>query len=453
MLILILIFTIGGNMNSFIRYCTAGLVGVLTFLSLSAYANITVLAWPGGPAEGALKKVVDNYNKSSDSQVELLYFSRDNFFDKMLADVAAGSKDFDVMLTATYSLGKYAPFMTPINDLINDEVLSTFSQGAIDTQTYQGKVYGMPTDLSLHFLYYREDLINELLENSSWQDTYASISSEYLGKAMKPKAAEDWNWDDFMAAALFFTRSINPDSPVPYGTVLQMKNLLFNIMIWQGTAASYGGDWRDADGNITIDSDAYRRGLKIYRALFDAEATPADSLSYEYAEANAAFGSGKVAFYTQWSAAYADFIKPGEYPAIEGQFTITHQPAGDMGPKTHFHSLGLGINANSEKQDEARAFLSYLGSNEAMSMFLIEGGQPPVTDPIMNAHAGDRLDMLMMAEHTAKYGKVMNGGTEGFAFSVYSNMAENFTAYWAGDMELDTAIANVTKFLEAEFAK
>ena len=79
-------------MNSFIRYCTAGLVGTLTFLSLSAYAaNITVLAWPGGPAEGALKKVVDNYNKSSDSQVELLYFSRDNFFDKMLADVAAGS--------------------------------------------------------------------------------------------------------------------------------------------------------------------------------------------------------------------------------------------------------------------------------------------------------------------------------------------------------------------------
>jgi multiple sugar transport system substrate-binding protein len=88
-----------------------------------------------------------------------------------------------------------------------------------------------------------------------------------------------------------------------------------------------------------------------------------------------------------------------------------------------------------------------------MSMFLKEGGQPPVTDPIMNAHAGDRLDMLMMAEHTAKYGKVMNGGTEGGAFAIYANMAENFTAYWAGDMDVDTAIVNVTKFLEAEFAK
>ena len=102
------------------NYLTCGLIGVLTLLSITASANITVLAWPGGPAEEALRKVVENYNKTSDSKAELLYFSRDNFFDKMLADVAAGSKDFDVMLTATYSLGKYAPFMTPINDLVNE---------------------------------------------------------------------------------------------------------------------------------------------------------------------------------------------------------------------------------------------------------------------------------------------------------------------------------------------
>ena len=94
-----------------------------------------------------------------------------------------------------------------------------------------------------------------------------------------------------------------------------------------------------------------------------------------------------MAFYTQWSAAYADFIKPGEYPAIEGKFTITNQPAGDMGPKTHFHSLGLGINANSDKQDEAREFLSYLGTNEAMSMFLTEGG--PVSYTHLRAHETD----------------------------------------------------------------
>ena len=97
------------KIKSLINSLVVGLFTAITLLSISASANITVLAWPGGPAEEALRKVVDHYNKTSDSKAELLYFSRDNFFDKMLADVAAGSKDFDVMLTATYSLGKYAP--------------------------------------------------------------------------------------------------------------------------------------------------------------------------------------------------------------------------------------------------------------------------------------------------------------------------------------------------------
>mgnify|MGYP003674115609 CR=1 FL=1 len=436
---------------SLIKSVTVGMSALL-MTSASALADITVLAWPGGPQEEALRIVVDHYNETSDSQVELLYFSRDNFFDKMLADLAAGSQDFDVMLTATYNVGKYAPFMVPIDDLITEEVLSTFPQGAIDTQSYEGHVYGLPTDLSLNFLYYREDLINELLSNAEWQAKYAEISEEYLGVAMAPKPVDDWNWDDYIAASLFFTRSINSDSPVAYGTVLQLKNLLFNIMIWQATAASYGGDWRDADGNITIDTDAYRRGLEIYKLLVDAEATPADSLSYEYAEANAAFGSGQVAFFTQWSAAYAEFTQPDDYPAIEGLFGITHQPAGDLGPKTHYHSLGLGINANSERQDEARAFLSYLGTNEAMEIYLANGGQPPVVEALMTALAGDRPDMLMMGEHTAQYGFVMNGGASSNALGLYSNMAENFTAYWADELDIDTAINNVTEFMEKEFA-
>ena len=70
-------------MKSIIKYITIYFVS--SFVLLSSASAITVLAWPGGPAEGALKKVVDNYNKKTNNNVELLYFSRDNFFDKMLA--------------------------------------------------------------------------------------------------------------------------------------------------------------------------------------------------------------------------------------------------------------------------------------------------------------------------------------------------------------------------------
>ncbi|MEQ8695491.1 MAG: extracellular solute-binding protein, partial [Bauldia litoralis] len=310
----------------------AGAAIITAAVSTAALADITILAWPGGPAETALRKVVDTYNETSDSKAELLYFSRDNFFDKMLADSAAGSTEFDVMLTATYNVGKYAPFMNPIDDLITEDVLKVFPQSAIDSQAFDGKVYGIPMDLGLHFLYYRTDLIDELLSNDEWKAKYGEISEEYLGTKMEPKMPDAWTWDDFIASALFFTQSINPESPVRYGTVLQMKNLLFNIMIWQGTAASYGGNWLDADGNITVDSDAYRKGLDIFKKITELEATPGDSNSYEYAEANGAFGTGQVAFFIQWSAAYAEFVNAEDYPAIADKFDITHQPAGPEGP-------------------------------------------------------------------------------------------------------------------------
>ncbi|MCR9135121.1 MAG: sugar ABC transporter substrate-binding protein [Alphaproteobacteria bacterium] len=432
-------------------------VSALAMSASAALADITILAWPGGAPEESLRALVEQYNETKGAEIgskaELLYFSRDNFFDKMLSDVAAGSTEFDVMLTATYNVGKYAPFMEPIDDLITDDLRSVFPQSAIDSQSFEGRFYGIPTDLGVHFLYYRTDLIDQLLSDAAWQGRYAEISEEFLGTAMQPKAPGDWTWDDFMASALFFTKSINPDSPVRYGTVLQLKNLLFNVMIWQGIAASYGGDWLDADGNITVDSDAYRKALALYKRLVELEATPADSLSYEYAEANGAFGTGRVAFYTQWSAAYASLVDEEEYPAIAGKFDILHQPAGSEGIKTHFHALGLGINAASEKKDEARAFLSYLGSEEAMKMYIDGGGQPPVVGRIVEEVAGDRPDMVAMSSHAGDYGHVMAGGTSASALDIYTNQAENFTGYWAGQFDIDTAISNVEAFMAGEFDK
>ena len=423
----------------------------------AALADITILAWPGGPAEVALRKVVDQYNntvgKAANSKANLIYFSRDSFFDKMLADAAAGSKEFDVMLTATYNVGKYAPFMTPIDDLVTPDIKNVFPQSAIDTQSYHGHVYGIPTDLSLHFIYFRKDLIDKLLSDDGWKAKYAAITKDKLGAEMKPKAPADWTWDDFIATALFFTKSINPDSPVRYGTVLQMKNLLFNIMIFEGSVASYGGNWFDKDGKVTVDTDAFKKGLDVYKKIADAEATPGDSNSYEYGEANAAFGTGQVAFMLQWSAAYAELIDPKQYPAIAGKFDITHEPAGPEGIKTHFHTLGLGLNKASDKKDEAKKFLAYLATPDAMTMYTKEGGQPPVVDKIMQAVASGRPDMLMMGDNAAKYGFVPNGGTSSEALGVYTNMAENFTGYWNGTIEQATAIKKVSEYMTGVFKK
>ncbi|HEV7284919.1 MAG TPA: sugar ABC transporter substrate-binding protein, partial [Kaistia sp.] len=86
------------------RFLTAGAAILATALSAStALADITILAWPGEPAESAFRKVLDLYNSTegakNNSKASVIYFSQQGFKEKMLADVAAGSKEFDVMLT------------------------------------------------------------------------------------------------------------------------------------------------------------------------------------------------------------------------------------------------------------------------------------------------------------------------------------------------------------------
>lgn len=410
----------------------------------AALAEVTVVGWPGGPEETALRAVSGIYNARPEvaeaDRVELIFFSRDGFWEKLQADLAAGSDAFDVNLLATYSIGRYAPFMAPIT--LSGEAAATFGETVLTTMQLGGEQYGVPTDLSLHFLYYRSDLIDELLADPDAQARYAEIAQEHLGQALEPKAPDDWTWDDFAATALYFTQSVNPDSPTRYGTVLQMKNLLFNMMVFQSLPRAYGADWMDADGNITVDSEAYRAGLELYRMLTDAGATPADSLSYEYAEANAAFGSGQVAMMVQWNAAAGELMNPETAPAVADVTATVAPPAGPEGRFTHIHGLGLGLNANAANPEGARAFLEWLSTEEAALAYAANSGAPGLSPETVAGIAGERPDLVQLGEFAGAYGFVMNGATSANALSVYELQAREFTGYWAGNQDLDAALAN-----------
>lgn len=405
-------------------------------------AEVTVAGWPGGPEEIALRKVAELYNgqpgRSDDDKVKLLFFSREGFFDKLQADMAAGSSQFDVNLVATYSLGRYAPFMDPID--LPASAADVFGAPVLKTMAYADKQYGVPTDLSLHFMYYRKDLVDRLLADEAWKKTYAEIAQKYLGKAMSPADPDRWTWDDYQATALFFTKALNPASPVRYGTVLQMKNLLFNMMVFQSLPRSYGADWTDASGKVTVDQPAYRTGLEIYKKLFDAGSSPKDSLSYEFPEANAAFGSGQAATMLQWNAAFADLDNPSKTPVVAGKIGTAPPPAGPNGRFTHIHSLGLGLNKASTHKDGAIRFLTWLASPEAMIAYARAGGSPALSEAI-TAKLPERPDLAKLGGYAGQFGYVMRGGTSANAMQVYEAQAKAFTGYWGGTKDLDAALS------------
>ena len=409
-----------------------GAIGFLSAGMSASLAEVTVLGWPGGPEETALRKAAEVYNgKAADAdKVKLIFFNRDGFFDKLQADLAAGSKEFDANLLATYAIGRYAPFMDPITlpasakDVFSDKVLATMQFG--------GKQYGVPTDLSLHFMYYRKDLIDQLLGNADWKKKYAEIAQAKLGKALEPKDPDQWTWDDYEATALFFTKSINPDSPTRYGTVLQMKNLLFNMMVWESTARSEGGNWMDDKGAITVDTPAFRKGLELYKRLYDAGATPKDSLSYEYAEANAAFGSGQAATMLQWNAAFGDLDSKEQEPDHRRQ--DRHRGAADrLGRALHPHPRARLGHQQELRAQGRRGQIPELAGHARSDGALRQGRRLAGAGRCRDAKlAADRPDLVKLGQFAGQYGFVMNGGTAAKTLPVYELQAKEFTGYWAG---------------------
>jgi multiple sugar transport system substrate-binding protein len=295
----------------------------------------------------------------------------------------------------------------------------------------------------LHFMYVRKDLMEKLLTDDGWKKAYGEISQKYLGKALQPVKPDDWTWDDYAATALFFTKSINKESPTRYGTVLQMKNLLFNMMVFQTMARSYGADWQDASGKITVDSPAYRTSLELYKKLYDAGASPKDSLSYEYAEANAAFGAGQAATMLQWNAAAADLDNPDKNAAVAGKIDTLAPPKGPEGRTTHIHGLGFGLNKASTHKDGALKFLTWLAGADAMKAYADAGGSPAL-DKSLTSALPKRPDLAKIGDFAGQYGFVMTGGTSASALQVYEAQAKDFTGYWAGQTDLDAALKDIT---------
>ena len=429
-----------------LRKLVVGLV--LGWCGGACMADITILGWPGGPEEKALNALVEKYNETQGridhNRVKTMYFGRDVFFDRLSHELTTGSRSFDVNLLATYNVGRYAAYMDPLPADMVAALNKTYPPAVLRTQQYEGRQYGIPTDMGLHFLYFRKDLQQQLLTDSQWRKTYADISRRYMGKAMVPKDPQQWDWDDFTACALFFTRSINPSSPVAYGTALQMKNILFNMMLWQNTAHSLGGDWRHGT-QVSVNSDAYRKGLQIYRFITDNHATPPDSLNYEYPQANAAFAASEVAFLLQWNAAF-DTLNDASTSKVAGRFDVAPPPRGSVSRGTYVHTLGFGINKASANKVDAIRFLTWMGAPDSMRFYIEKGGHTPLKTEYMRGVT--KPDLLKMAEYAGWYGFLMNGGTSANALKVYEVQAAEFTAYWAGKQSAEQALTKVQAAME-----
>lgn len=418
-----------------------------------APATVRMVYWPG-PESEAMQKVVDWFNANegpkTGTKVELVLFSREGFWEKQESILAAKSPEVDIIFTASYIVGRHAPHLEPLDSVFaqtdNPEAgsLTTFLSRGLDSLKVDGKVYALPMDISNHFLYYRKDLIDRLLSDPAWQSRYRELAKQHLGMDLAPKPVAEWNWDDFIATALFFTKKYNPDSPTEYGTVLQMKNLIYNVMIWNDVLWSLGGSWFKPDGTPAFDTPEAKKALEVYTSISKLGVTPEGSTNYEYPEANEAFKTGKVAVMLQWSAAFHELNDPTKSSVAD---KVAIGPIPGEKHATHIHSLGVGLSRYSQNKEAAVKWLQFLATPKAMQMYAEAGGIPPV-ESVLKGMGEKRPEFPVIADHVERYGFVES--TAPNVQSILEVLAKHLSGAWALQTTPEEALKAIQRDLAAQ---
>jgi multiple sugar transport system substrate-binding protein len=439
------------------------IVAILIVIAIAGYVYTIVMApkrpqmvtirmiyWPG-PESESWTPVLDSYNKEqapkTGIKVEMVTFSREEFWVKEDTVLAAKSPDFDIITAGIYNVAHYAPYLIPIDDLKDELLKLGYLKVHLDGLTVNGHLYCVPTlGLNNHALFYRKDLIDDLLHDPAKIDLFKKLSKQYLGKELTPKPPEEWDWDDYIATAIFFTQKYNPDSPTKYGTAVYGKRGMMDTP-WHlmDIAWSFGGRWFKA-GTYEPDftSEAWKKAINIYATLRNLGAFPPDVYDWDYMAVDNGLKSGLIAFAIHFSIAWAGLNDPKQTP-YAGKFGMTHTPGarnpdGSLNITTYVNPVGLCISKYSRHPDEAKKFLLIMSSEEMQTAYVEHGGVPLVK-PVLEKLAQQRPDWAIDLEIIDKYGYTLPAIPE--SIDILVAMSEDISAVLAGIEDPGTALQNI----------
>lgn len=319
--------------------------------------KVVLLVRTGAEADG-LRKVAESYTKETGTPVEVVEVGRAGYFTTMPTKLLAGTDAFDVVFFPSTMVAQFAeagaiatidPFIK--NKKLTDEKVFDIKD-FLAVYRYKGKLYALPSDVSTHFLYYRQDLIK----------------------------TPPQTWDEYLKLAKKFTKKYNPKSPTNYGgamTCLAPEELpkVFYSVMW-----SFGGSIVDAKGKVGVDNAGAVAAGKLYQALSRDKLIAPDILTWGFPEVKTALLSGKVAMAAPyWNAAYAMIladkgpyakkIKAALVPGVK-------KPDGKIYRTPFQHGWTLVLNANSKNKNEAWKFLAYATGKEGGKVHARAGGTP-----------------------------------------------------------------------------
>ncbi len=421
------------NRRDFLRMGGAGLAGAALLGTAGCGGgggafNGEITVGFGREPSGTLQKLIDQFNKQNKdikAKWRTMPVDTGQYFDQLRTQFQAqdGSLTLiagDVIWPAQFAANSY---IIDLSDRFTKSMQSKFLQGPVESNTYEGKVYGVPWFTDAGLLYYRKDLL------------------EKAGFSGPPTT-----WDELKEQA----NKIKQDQGTKFGYVFQGAEYEGGTVNGLEFINSYGGQVLDPGdaSKVIIDSPESVAGLEAQRSMVVDGVAPQAVSTYQEPETEAPFLGGDAVFARNWPYMYSlagteNFISPD-------MIDIAPLPAGDGGESVS----GLGgwnffINAfaDPEAQDAAWEFVKFITASEQQKFYSLGGSYlPTLTALYDDPEIKEKVPTVKLA------GEALKNTVPRPVSPVYSDMsltmAEEFNSSLGGDVEPQEAISTLQTELQ-----
>jgi multiple sugar transport system substrate-binding protein len=298
---------------------------------------------------GYLPGLVAKWNGAHPRQrVTVIYLpdKSDEQHAQLAENLQAKSDVYDVMSLDVIWTAEFAAsgWISPVSRSLVP--LGDFLRPAVDTATFDGKLYAVPFTSNAGLLYYRKDLV------PTPPVTWAQLARD--AETIAPRH--------------------------------HMAGYAGQFAAYEGLTVNFAEAVQSAGGSIlspsgrraTVNTPQGRRALDFLVNGFRAGWIPRAALGYDEESSRRAFESGRLLFLRNWPYVYGDASKPGPGNHVVGRFGVTTLPGPDGPGSSSLGGANLAVSAFSRHQATALAFIRFLTSLASERRILIDAALPPV---------------------------------------------------------------------------
>jgi multiple sugar transport system substrate-binding protein len=267
-------------------------------------------------------------------------------------EFSSGRAHYDLISTHT----KYAPsqreWLTPLDEDIEDSELENFAPRTLELARIDDRLYGVPRNLDVKLLYYRDDLMD--IPPSSWEK-------------LREEAAR-LRTDDL------------------YGFAFPGKESgLFGHFFELHAMA--GGQMFEEVGQPTpyLNDEAGLWALNLLKDVYE-RAAPEETPEWRYDEVAACFRRGQAAMATDWPGGFYTYEDPDQ-SAVVGSYDVALYPEGRAGRFVYSSSHTFAIPSTVRDRPAAVELLRFLTSRESQAFEARLGTLPARSDSLSDARA------------------------------------------------------------------